>query len=75
MLLLCAAACAAEPVLETKIGLEGVYYLRTAEPGLVVRQANERSPILLDIARVARCRRVSCSTSSATLACVQASTT
>jgi AcrR family transcriptional regulator len=54
VLLLRVAAFAAEPVVETKIGLEGVYYLRTSESGLVVRKAEERSPILLRIASVNR---------------------
>lgn len=49
-LLLGVAVFAAEPVVETRIGLEGVYYLRTSEAGLVVRKTDERSPILLRIA-------------------------
>lgn len=53
-LLLSVAASAAEPVVETKIGLQGVYYLRTTQPALVVRKAEDRSPILLSIAGVVR---------------------
>lgn len=53
-LLLGVAALAAEEAVESKIGLEGVYYLRTSEADLVMRKAEERSPILLRIASVNR---------------------
>jgi hypothetical protein len=45
---------AAEPIGETKVGLQGVYYLRTTQPNLAVRQADERSPLLLSIAGLVR---------------------
>lgn len=44
----------ATPTVDTKIGIEGVYYLRHAKLGLIPLAANERSPIILRIASVVK---------------------
>jgi hypothetical protein len=45
---------AAGPAVESKIGIEGVYFLRYEREGLIPLPATERSPIILRIANVAR---------------------
>jgi hypothetical protein len=58
----CSAAVFAEdakqqpavPTIDTKIGTEGVYYLRYEREGLIPLAANERSPIILRIATVVK---------------------
>lgn len=42
------------PAVESKIGIEGVYFVRYDREGLIPLPANERSPIVLRIASVAR---------------------
>ncbi|MEX2027150.1 MAG: hypothetical protein WEH44_07610 [Pirellulaceae bacterium] len=61
MMLSCAgvqavSTAATGAAVETTIGMEGVYYLRSAGPTLVARPVDERSPIVLRVASAVRDR-------------------
>jgi len=43
-----------QPALETTVGMEGLYYLRTRGPALVARPVDDKAPVVLRIADVAQ---------------------